>query len=424
MHQSSVRRGPARPRIARQVVHDRSGAVAGYEFLFAAGSVGPAAPLDDDVRAGQDATTTEMIVVAFGDFALHRLGPRRSLYVNPTRALLTGAVPVPLDPRRAVLEVLDPLVVDDELVDGVRELRTRGFRIAVNLYVGGPAYTDLLPLVDVVKLDVPTIGADLPALVEHVRATTPRALLLADSVRDEATLDLCRAVGADLFAGPHLDRRPPPRSARVKPTQLISLQLLAALADRHSTTDELERIVSADPGISLRVLQTVNSAAGTRHQVTTLRQAVVLVGRTTLSTWVMLAALGGSTTHDREDLVAILTRARTCELLAEHVPGVEALTAFAAGLISGLAEALGLDPHLVARDTRLDDVLTAAVVRRQGDVGLLLLAVEEYSRSGTSTSLVSTAVLSRAYLEGLAIAVETIDEALDGAAAESQGAGV
>ena len=138
-----------RTKIGRQSVHDRDGVVVGYELLFRARPGLEAA--DEQTR---DLSASEAIFTAFGEFGLHRLGARRNLYVNMTRGLLTGQVSMPFGPHNVVLEVLEHIEVDEELLNGIQALKYRGYRLAIDGYVGGPEHPRLLGLVDVVKLDV------------------------------------------------------------------------------------------------------------------------------------------------------------------------------------------------------------------------------------------------------------------------------
>jgi EAL and modified HD-GYP domain-containing signal transduction protein len=394
-------------KIGRQSVHDREGVVVGYELLFRARPGLEAA--DEQTR---DLSTSEAICTAFGEFRLHRLGARRNLYVNMTRGLLTGAVPMPFGPHNVVLEILEHIEVDAELLDGVQALKYRGYRLAIDGYVGGPEHPRLLGLVDVVKLDVPAIGPDLWEMSAYLRGAVPQARLMADGVQDEAGLDACRSAGFELFLGPLYQRTAGPAASDINPSQTISLQLLAALSDMDSTIDELERMVSADPGLSLRVLSAVNSAAGAGQQIRSLRQAIVLMGRRSLSGWVMLAALGGHPDQRREDMIDILTRARICELLSPCLDGVESSTAYAAGLLSGLVEVMGADPEQLARRARMDEEVTSALVARQGQVGALLDAIDEFDRTGQTDSLIPAADMSWAHLHALGTAVATVDSIL------------
>jgi len=396
-----------RTKIGRQSVHDQDGLVVGYELLFRArpGLEGA----DEETR---DRSTSEVISTAFGEFGLHRLGARRNLYVNITRTLLTGEMPMPFGPHNVVLEVLEHIEVDAAVLEGVQQLKYHGYRLAIDGHVGGPEHSRMLPLVDVIKLDVSAIGTDLGELVAYLRQQVPQARLMADGVADRAALDACLAAGCDLFQGPHYQRAVVPTSGVVNPSQAICLQLLAALSDLDSSIDELERMVSADPGLSLRVLSAVNAAAGAGHQVTSLRQAVVLLGRRSLSAWGMLAALGGNPESKREDMIDILTRAKICELLAPRLNGVDSSTAYAAGLLSGMVRVMGADPEQIARRVRMDEEMTAALVNREGQMGGLLDAIDEFARTGQSSSLIPTSDVSWAHLHGLGAAVATIDSIL------------
>ena len=399
-----------RTRIGRRGVHDRDGAVVGYELLFSSGP--------DGVGDAADVALSRVMTTAFGEFGLHRLGPRRSLFVNATRAFVTGRVPLPFGPHGVVFELLGDLEVDADLVAGAADLKRRGYRLAIDGYVGGPEHERLLPLVDVVKVDVPALGAELGELVAYVRGELPRAALLADGVADAAGFATCSRLGFDYFEGAHFERAAAPGSARVSPSQLISVRLLAALADHDVPVEELERIVSADPGLSLRVLGAVNSASGAGQEVRSLHQAIVLLGRRALSAWVMLAAIGGDPDSRREQLIDVLARARICELLSRRYGGVEPAAAYAAGLLSGVVDIMGADLQQVIRGAHLGDGMTSALLSHEGPVGALLDDVEAFDRTGRAPASVPTADMSSAQLQALDTAMTTVDGILGPPAAE------
>lgn len=364
-------------KIGRRSIHDRAGTVVGYELMFR-----PGPGLSGASAVVRDRSTSEVIATAFGQFGLHRLGERRNLYLNATRALITGVIPMPFGPQNIVLEVVEGLIVDAELLAGLIDLKQRGFRLAIDGMVAGPEHAQLLPLVDVVKLDVATAGSDLAELAGYVRDQVPQTKLMAERVDSEADLQQSLAAGFDLFQGEFFERPTSTRTATVSPSQTISLQLLAALSAPDTSVTEVERIVSADPALSMRILGTVNSAAGAGRQITSMQQAIVLLGRRSLSAWVMLAALGGHPDGRRQDMIDILTRARTCELLTPLLTGIEASTSYAVGLLSGVVEVMGADPVGIARATRLDEEMTDALVHRRGQVGVLLASIERFERTG------------------------------------------
>ena len=407
-----------RMKIGRRSIHDRASTVVGYELLFRPGpglaAAGPSA---------RDRSTSEVISTAFGEFGLHRLGERRNLYLNMTRALITGEMPMPFGPHNVVLEVVEHLQVDAELMAGLIDLKQRGYRLAIDGQVAGPEHAQLLGLVEVVKLDVGVAGEELPELAQYVRQAVPQARLMAEGVDTEAGFRASLDAGFDLFQGDHFNRPVAPTAGGVSPSQTISLQLLAALSSPDTSLAEVQRIVSADPGLSLRILGTVNSATGSGRVVTSLPQAIVLLGRRSLSAWVMLAALGGHPDGRRQDMIDVLTRARTCELLTPQLSGVEPATAYAVGLLSGVVEVMGVDPLRIARATRLDEEMTAALVQREGQLGELLNAVNQFEQTGQTVTAIDATKLSRAHLHALGTAIDTIDSILGVPAMDSDHSG-
>ncbi len=423
---------PDRMKIGRRAIHDRTGTVVGYELLFR-----PGPGLSQASAVVQDRSTSEVIATAFGQFGLHRLGERRNLYLNATRALITGEIPMPFGPQNIVLEVVEGLVVDAELVAGLVSLKQRGFRLAIDGSVSGPEHAQVLPLVDVVKLDVGAAGTDLPDLAGYVRGIVPQAKLMAEHVETDDDRERSLAAGFDLLQGQFFERPTSTRTATVSPSQTISCSCWPRCRPR----------TPRSPGGTHRLRRPRPQHADSEHgelggrgrsQITSMPQAIVLLGRRSLSAWVMLAALGGHPDGRRQDMIDVLTRARTCELLTPLLVGIEASTAYAVGLLSGVVEVMGADPVLIARSTRLDEELTAALVHRRGQVGILLEAIERFELTGQTDAnplkspgdsqsvplipvqgpsrwdvpVILTADVSRAHLHALGTAIDTIDSIL------------
>ena len=110
-----------------------------------------------------------------------------------------GRLALPVDPSRLVLEVVESVPSDDRVIAGLRELRRRGYRIAIDDFSARTNQIDLLPLADYVKIDVRDLaraGAPLVALAADSGAT-----LIAERIEDAPTLALCIASGFTLFQG-------------------------------------------------------------------------------------------------------------------------------------------------------------------------------------------------------------------------------
>ena len=410
-------------RIARQGIFDRDGRLVAGELLFRGRHADHAdlpstwdAVRDDGLaavaaEAAADQATSHVIVTTFGDFGLERLAGGKALYINVTRSFLAGDYPLPFGPEGIVLEILEHVRVDDEVLAGVAALRERGFRFALDAYTGEVHRAALLDLVDVVKVDVLAPGVDPAAVAASVRERRPDVLLLAERVETAEVLRLCHEAGYELFQGFHLAHPDVVETANLSPSQVICLRLLQALGDPESEVEDLEEIVGADPGLAVRVLRTANSASsGSRREISSLRQAVVLLGPRPLRSWVLLTLLGGLTTGRLDDLVTILARAEACEAVAAAT-GADPGAGYTTGLLSGVAQVLRTSGAEVARDAGVGEEVRSALSDGSGPIGEVLRVVRSHELGlpdAGEGGVLSPLVLSSLCLEAWATAQATV----------------
>jgi EAL and modified HD-GYP domain-containing signal transduction protein len=319
-------------------------------------------------------------------------------------------IPIPVEPAGVVIEVTDNVVVDSELLAGLTSLRDEGYRIAIADYHGEPARSALLDVVDYVKVDVNANGSDLLAeIAERVREYG--AALVATQVNDEETLRDCVDLGFELFQGPMLQRPTVLERRTLSPSQLNCVRLLSDLADPDVKIERIEQMVGTDPGLVMRLLRTANSAAsGSVRNVTSLRQALVIIGPRRLRSWLVLTLLeGGAVSAASDGLWSVLARAFACRRLG----GARADLAFTIGLLSGAAELLGVEPEAVADGSGINSEARAALLEGAGEAGSALIAVLAHERDDEE-GVASTGLLlfdvSRAYLESLSESLKLVGE--------------
>lgn len=392
--------------VARQPIYDGDGALFGYELLFrtAAGASTAAGVENDD-----DAATTATILAAFSEFGADELLGGRPGFINLTRAFIVGALPLPFPPEAAVLEILENVRLDPDVVAGAIELHDQGYRLAMDDFVWTPEAEPLLALADIVKIDVLAMTWDeVMTTVEHCRRHGVR--LLAEKVEDAGMAERCRAAGFELFQGYHLGRPETMTVETLSPGATLALQLVGMLGNPDITTEQIENSVRRDPALVYRLLKIANSAAsGVTRNVSTIRDALVLVGVSRLRAWLVLLSLstdGASGTA----IVDALARARTCERVSRATGLAQPDVAFTAGLLDGVAESLGLPSEaMLERMPALSPDLAAALRGQPGPLREVMEAVVAYEkhRPDAASSHIPLDVLSEAYLGALAWTTET-----------------
>jgi EAL and modified HD-GYP domain-containing signal transduction protein len=178
---------------------------------------------------------------------------------------------------------------------------------------------------------------------------------------------------------------PPPKASGAQAASrghaLQMVQLVAADADTH----EIEALLRRDPTLSYNLLRLVNSLGmGTGRRITSFSQALLLLGRQQLRRWLnlMLFAARQGDVRSAMLLARVALRARALELLAKS-RGLDKNTqeqGFMAGMFSLLGVLFGMPLTEVLAPLALGEAVHAALLRREGDLGALLMLFETAER--------------------------------------------
>jgi EAL and modified HD-GYP domain-containing signal transduction protein len=393
-----------RPEVAvvRHPIADASCSVVGYELRF-----GGVMDLGD---GGQDAkVTSALLVEAFGDIGLEPLSGRHPAWITIARNFLIEIGPPPVRPDRAVLQIAAYPAADD-LLTVLQQLGRTGYTVALDGYEGGDGLVDLMSLCSIVRIPVDRVPPEaLERVLEPPRLQ--RAVLVATGVTDHETFDRCKTLGFTYFQGDWFAKPRTFRHRGVGTAGLGSLRRLSELTVGDVSFEDLERIIGADVGLSLKLLRYVNSAFfALPRTVGSVRAALTLLGVRTVRRWVTVMVIS-ALPDVPDELVALgLRRARMCEVLAGSALPEERDTLFTIGLFS-VADALLDAPMSEVLDSLpFTDEIRAALLRREGPKGELLDAVIAYERGDFPTLGTGDVSLAGAYRAALEWADETGEE--------------
>jgi c-di-GMP phosphodiesterase len=190
-----------------------------------------------------------------------------------------------------------------------------------------------------------------------------------------------------------------------------TLVSLAAMQSGSATIEELEQVIDRDVGLSVKLLRYINSAyIGMRGNITSIRQAVMMLGSRGVSRWALLVALTGGPSAPRELSVVGLTRARMCELLGSDRPDVGGDQLFTVGLLSVADALLEVPLETIVDELPLADEVSGALLRRDGPAGSILDAVVSYEQGEFDAAALRlhTRGIATSYRDALGWAVDTV----------------
>jgi len=362
--------------VGRQAIFDRALRVYAYELLYREGREASAT-----IRDGDQASSRVMLN-AFMEIGLQRIAGNKKVFINLTRSFFIDHPSIPFEKDRVVLEILEDVEIDQQLIDAVAELKAQGYRLALDDFEFEARWDPLLPHVDIIKVEVPTLDWDgLPQQLERLNRYSVR--LLAEKVETESEYQRLLGMGFDYYQGFYFSRPHVVEGQRLSENRSITLQLLARLNDPEVSITELDQLISHDPGLSFKILRYLNSAAvSLPRKIDSIHQAVIYLGMQRLRAWASLVTLSGIKEKPEELFITALVRAHLCMRLVATDTRSDPNTAFTAGLLSILDQLMGRPLAGILQEISLAPHLQLALLQHEGLIGQALRCATaiEYQR--------------------------------------------
>lgn len=377
--------------VARQPIFDRRRGVAGYELLFRAG-LENAFPrgMDPDAASAQVINDTLLV------FGFDALTAGKLAYVNVTKRVLNDGLYGVLPSRRTVIELLETVLPDPVAVEACRQAKKAGYSVALDDFVYRPEMDPLLRLADVVKVDFLATDADTRKVLPE-RLKRFRVKLLAEKVETWEEYEQARAHGYSFFQGYFFARPEIVARKDIPASKLVYVQFLRELQRPELDFDRLEQIIKQDVGLSMKLLRYLNSAFfAWRSRVTSLKQAIIMLGERPFRQWASLIAVVGMAADRPSELATMcLSRGRFCEQLGPKLQTrASDLELFLAGLLSCMDALVGRPLEEILREIGVSHVIEEALIgARTNPLAKLVLLVQAYEAARWEEAATLTSAL-------------------------------
>ncbi len=337
-------------RLVRQPVVTSNKDVYGYELLYG-GTPAYSIDLADEtacLTSDQAQPASEVLTqMSDGLVSIVRFD-RQQLEAQRYRAL-------PSD--RFLLEIPETELPDRSLANVCREARRLGYRVVLNDFVVEPRLQPMLDCIDLMKVDFPALTNEqhrqiIEAASEHHFET------IADHTLTPEDFDRAKKLGYQYFQGSFYCQPDLRNWNRLGSGQTQLLRVLQAVNQPEFRVDEIDQLIRQDVSLSVKLLRYLNSSAfGLRSKVSSIRQAVALLGHRPLQKWVTLLSVGELC--QGKPLVLMntsLIRARFGDAIGERIlPAKEASECFLMGLLSLLNAVLDQPMSQILEQLSLSD---------------------------------------------------------------------
>jgi len=359
--------------LARQPILDANCETVGYELLYRDSDGCPPGEIFDGTTA-----TCQVLINAYTG-VLHKGGMRTlPAFMNVNEELLFHDLPS-FAADNVVLEIIEDVPINERTAARIKELSELGFKIALDDFIWKDEFAQIMDVVDIVKIDVLELKGK--ALFLTLEKLDPyKVTLLAEKVETLVEFNRFRKLGFHLFQGYFFAYPEVIEGKRVSGSELTMMELLSELSNPDATPEGLETIISKDPRLAVRLLKIVNSATfSLQRSISTISEAIVLLGLNELKRWALIVSLSGTLDVADELCRELLIRAKMCEHIAPQYNSESGLS-FLVGILSGADALFSIPMEELSSHISLSDAVNTALVDRQGELGLMLNDVINFSR--------------------------------------------
>lgn len=356
------------PLLARQAILDAQEKLIGYELLFR-----------DEFGKACFSSNLQATSTVLNQWMLRPITTEHELcFINTDAEIVQLEIFDQLNPQTIVLEILENTILNLDQLDRYRFLKNRGFKIALDDFDFSPAHFNMLEhckdLVDIVKVEIPALHQDFSPLIQ-LRKLWPK-LLLAEKVEDQPTYAHCRRIGVDLFQGYYF-ARPEIISGQKYDSESEDVAFVLSQIHSESEIDQIEALFKPRGALVLGLLSYLNSAALSRgNTISSLRQALGLLGSHQIKQWLMLLLARGSSSNAVALVDHAIVHAIFNENLAKEIYPLwdrkDIDKAYLCALFSELPALLQTEALELFQRLKLSDDLIQAICELRGPHGELL----------------------------------------------------
>ncbi len=365
--------------IARQPIFDAAGDVQAYELLYRNTDQN----FSDASAISNDEATSTVISESILNFGMYELTNGKKAFVNFADGSLLNKAAYLLDSKQFVIEILEHVVFTVEVIDSLYTLKSAGFEVALDDYIGTPIPPEILALIDIVKIDfIDTTKKQRASFCPAL--TAAGKTLLAEKVETKEDVDEATSLGCRLFQGYYFSKPIMMKKDNMDISSVSYAKLSKELSSPSVNMDNIAWIINSDSHLTYKLLRRMNTLQYYRgNSITSVKRALVLMGDDEVRRWGMLILLREITDTKSDEIIrTALIRAFMCEKLARESGRHEyAAEAYSTGILSILTDgkqnpkemlqAIQIPPRVRAalsgQDTLLKRLLDIAVCYESGN---------------------------------------------------------
>ncbi|MGN1339264.1 MAG: EAL and HDOD domain-containing protein [Oscillospiraceae bacterium] len=301
--------------MARQPIFDTENHVYGYELLYRSNG-------KQNVYNGVngDESTADVVTNAFFGLNVSEIIGEGKAFINFTSNLLKRGVPKMISPDLVVVEVLENLMMDDQILGACQELKERGYTLALDDFEYDNSYSELFELGDIVKIDFRTAQKSIEETAYICRYSNK--LMLAEKIESQEEFEYAKQLGCSFMQGYYFAKPTIMSRNSITPLPMNLMRVMQLVSQPEPEFSDIVDVIACDTAMTQRLLRLINSVYfGVRNRISSISQALVILGLDYLREWIYLMGMQRITHNDNVEIMRIsCLMAKFCRKLALMIP--------------------------------------------------------------------------------------------------------
>lgn len=360
---------------ARQAILNIDKTLFAYELLFR-DSLENVFPNIEDNQA-----TSKMVEGVHFNLGLDKLTQGKPAFINFTHDSLLSGYPFLLPSEQVVVEILETVMPGKRLLEVFKELKQKGYMVALDDYEHQPVWRHFYPYTDIIKIDFQlTSNEQIKKIINDI-SDFPHIKLLAEKVETHEEFEHALQAGFSYFQGYFFSKPEVIKSIALSPSHIAVTNLMAEMAKQEPDIEKVTQAFEDDVNLSFKLLRYTQSPIFKRSaEISNIKQAIVLLGQQELRRFVSLLFSAQFAEGKPAELSSMsLVRARFCELMITQTgPKQEQGSAFLVGLLSLLSAMLDADLGELLEKIPLSQQIKHALTQRSGILAESLMLCEYF----------------------------------------------
>lgn len=361
--------------LARQPIFGRDMDLYGYELLYRKS--------DRNYYEGTDdaQATAELIHNVVFSSNLHTITQGKKAFINFSEKLLLEKIPQLLSKDYLVVEILEDVTPSAAVIKEIRELKAKGYTIALDDFVFFESHKPLIELADIIKIDISVSTARQQ--IELIHEYGKKIKFLSERVENRQDYELGKKMGYTWFQGYFFSKPQMVKGRDVGVINTTILQLLDEINKKEPSLTMIADIIERDVTMVYKILKASNTIErGANYKITSVNQGLMRLGLTEIRRWVYVMALKEMQNKETDELVKnVLIRARFMDNLGSNLAlANKRMELFLVGLFSEAEVIFHQSIIDIMREIPLVDDVQAALLGEQNNLNQVLQLVKAYEQ--------------------------------------------